>query len=267
MQYKLEHIYRKKSDCSYCISSYIAVDSILQDAAGKLMHDNISSNIEQLDENAKCTMKYYCLQMLQIPLLAEYGISQYTIHMNKELNNKNSINTIPTFLVDIWYSCATNTIKVVKMSEKPFIAVSYCWDSWGEQFCTNIKKTANNFNLYNAPYEVVLEKHADIILMLSKNRCAQYYIKMLNILLHSCYERYAWIDALCIPQYNENFIASELKNMGIYYYNCELCCIFLGKESNIIYDINKGNMPIWFTRAWTYQEYMLSKKCYRTKRR
>lgn len=36
----------------------------------------------------------------------------------------------------------------------------------------------------------------------------------------------------------------------------------MGTEQHIVADVNTGRVPKWFSRAWTYQEHMLSSRCF-----
>ena len=151
-------------------------------------------------------------------------------------------------------------IKIVK-TNKPYIAVSYCWEPWGEHLCKHIHEYAKDTKMHDASYRDVIDKHPCIIYTISEKYNIQEYIKMLNLLLHTCSERYVWIDALCIPQYSKKVLEFELKRIGLYYSNCSTCFVFMGNKSQIISDISAQIIPKWFTRAWTYQEHMLNNKC------
>lgn len=84
-------------------------------------------------------------------------------------------------------------------------------------------------------------------------------IKALQVCCELRHE-YAWIDALCIDQTGDSKEKEiEIQNMGKHFRNAEQCIIFpmgLDTSSHILHD---GKLPTWFGRAWTLQEYLLSK--------
>jgi hypothetical protein len=255
------HRFRKRtSGCSNYISSYIGVDSELHNAIGSTGVD-VPYDIDELEGDEQCTMRTYCVQLLQIPVIGEYRNNAYVATMNTDLNRNVECGT-PTFLVDIWLSCAKGSIEIVSIRDKAYIAVSYCWEPWGEQFRMDAERCAESRALHKAPLSTVLEEHPGLISSLSRTCDISGYMKILALLLRTCTERYAWIDALCIPQYNGGVLASELGRMGLYYSNCNLCFVLMGTEQDLIADVNTGSVPKWFSRAWTYQEHMLSSRCF-----
>lgn len=255
---KVHRYCKRTSACSSYISSYIAVDSELHNSVGTRL--DMPYDIEGLDGDELCTVRTYCVQMLQISVIGEYCNNEHVDIMNTELNRNVECGT-PTFVVDIWSSCAKGSIEIIRIKDRAFIAVSYCWEPWGEQFSIGAKRCAESRGLHEAPSSTVLEEHPGLISSFSRTCDVSGYMKILGLLLRTCTERFAWIDALCIPQYNGGVLASELGRMGLYYSNCSLSVVFLGMEQPIIADINEGCVPRWFTRAWTHQEHMLSSKC------
>lgn len=255
------HRYRKRtSDCSNYISSYIAVDSELHNTVESTRLD-VPFDIDELEGDDQCTMRTYCVQLLQIPVIGEYRNNIHVETANTDLNRNVECGT-PTFVVDIWSSCAKGLIEIVRITDKAYIAVSYCWEPWGEQFRIDAERCAESRALHKAPSSTVLEEHPGLISSLSRTCDISGYMKFLGLLLRTCTERYAWIDALCIPQYNWGVLTSELGRMGLYYSNCNLCFVLMGTEQHIIADVKTGSMPKWFSRAWTYQEHMLSSRCF-----
>ena len=261
---KVRRYNKPTSDCSSYISSHIDVHSTLHNVVGKLSFDQVPYDMDGVEGDEQCSPKTYCLHMLQIPLFAHRRDNPYVKEMNKELT-RNIDRGTPTFVVDIWTSCAKGLIEVVRMGDqsRDYIALSYCWQAWGERFRREAERSAIARGLDRAPASTVLEEHPALISSVSSS-CVDGsgYLKFLELLLHTCNERFVWIDALCIPQYNSNMVKSELGWMGIYYSNSSLCFVILGMEKQIVEDFtDEVTMPRWFTRAWTFQEHMLSSTC------
>lgn len=94
------------------------------------------------------------------------------------------------------------SVEIVRTTEKAYIAVSYCCEPWEEQFRLNAERCAESRALHKAPSSRVLEEHPGLISSLSRTCDVSGYMKIVALLCRTCTERYAWIDALCIPQCN-----------------------------------------------------------------
>lgn len=72
-----------------------------------------------------------------------------------------------------------------------------------------------------------------------------------------------WLDALCINQQDEEETNLEIQNMGAYYRLSAGCYVVthgIGAEFGFKPLDWAGNLPRWFTRAWTLQESILPDK-------
>ncbi|KAI5068728.1 hypothetical protein GOP47_0017073 [Adiantum capillus-veneris] len=87
---------------------------------------------------------------------------------------------------------------------------------------------------------------------------------MCRILVEKGGVRYAWHDGLCISQYDEEDVNDAIGHIGWIYTNAEDTIIFLhyaGQPMALI-GTGYGHIPLksrWHTRAWTFQEAVLSK--------
>lgn len=96
--------------------------------------------------------------------------------------------------------------------------------------------------------------------------CYQEFIKFLK-LLRSDGVDYVWYDVLCINQTDEKEKGDEIRHMAAYYrYNkgCYVLAHGMGKGYKLwlqaedsLKKESKQSIPRWFTRVWTFQEYVL----------
>ncbi|KAI5078728.1 hypothetical protein GOP47_0006399 [Adiantum capillus-veneris] len=85
------------------------------------------------------------------------------------------------------------------------------------------------------------------------------YIMDIFQLLHADGVRYIWFDALCINQTQEAEKSHEINNMGGFFSLTKGSYVVshgFGK-ANGLWGESIGCLPRWFTRVWTFQEFLL----------
>lgn len=86
------------------------------------------------------------------------------------------------------------------------------------------------------------------------------FVEFLNI-LHTDGVRSVWYDALCINQTDNEEKDKEIQRMGTYYAKSLGCYVVqhgIGKGFRLL--DNGDQLPEWFSRAWTFQEWVLPTK-------
>lgn len=91
----------------------------------------------------------------------------------------------------------------------------------------------------------------------SDESCYKMLIEFLQLLVGEGVKD-IWFDALCINQVDNEEKAKEIGNMGAYYGRSRGCYVILHGLGNG-YQLwgKEGALPRWFTRVWTFQEFML----------
>lgn len=184
-------------------------------------------------------------------------------------------STRPAYLIDVTNKCLVAGC----VSEAPFVALSY---RYGRSSIPTIDAAA---------LERLQEPHA-----LDAPECDGYLSPIIRhaIDLTSVIgERYLWADALCIPHANEELRSHELRMMGAIYANAIVtivaqdgdsqdglpglrgisppremyqCIIPFGSENLIVRNTGSFTLSLsnqrsdYHSRAWTYQEYRMSRR-------
>ncbi|KAF7541336.1 hypothetical protein G7054_g725 [Neopestalotiopsis clavispora] len=182
-------------------------------------------------------------------------------------------HTHPAWLIDVVKNCLVPGDGI-----SDFVALSY---RWGKATC--LQTELANLDELQQPGALLLPRFADLV-----SPVIQHTTKMIHVLG----ERYLWADALCIVQNDSEQTAQQLLLMGAIYAsakftvvatdgdasygipglkgisqprNLQQTIIPLGRKDAIIQRNNPkmSNLPEashYSSRAWTFQEFVLSKR-------
>ncbi|KAL3601198.1 hypothetical protein FPOAC2_05454 [Fusarium poae] len=177
----------------------------------------------------------------------------------------------PAWLIDTKDDCLTPGT-----TSKEYIALSY---RWGLSPAPQMDK--DTFNQMMVPGGLSKQK----VFLTPTVRHAIHTVRQLG-------ERYLWVDAICLPPDNIEQVSQQLQLMGSIYASAKLTIVALDGDANTGFQGLKGessprklsNLFPWkkdtnlllrdqpklsamdvqaseyFTRGWTYQEYMLSQR-------
>ena len=84
-------------------------------------------------------------------------------------------------------------------------------------------------------------------------------LEFLKILHEDGVEK-VWFDALCINQVDNEEKSRKILHMGAFYFHslgCYMMAHGFGRGFGIVDD--DGHIPLWFSRVWTFQEFLLPK--------
>ncbi|MCO5601011.1 hypothetical protein L7F22_055127 [Adiantum nelumboides] len=142
-----------------------------------------------------------------------------------------------------------------------FHVISHTWSLDVRKLSEDIGRKVSS-NSYNEAFQ-----SADF----RQNVCYGQLVDFLLLLANDGVER-VWFDALCINQKDDGEKGREVSNMGAYYSNSMGCYVLINgigqgyKAWKSYGGINRGEiieeMPRWFRRVWTFQEFLLPKKLY-----
>ncbi|MCO5590410.1 hypothetical protein L7F22_044379 [Adiantum nelumboides] len=81
-------------------------------------------------------------------------------------------------------------------------------------------------------------------------------------LLHADGVEYVWFDALCINQTQESEKSHEINNMGGFFSLSKGSYVLSHGfgNANALWGDSPGALPRWFTRVWTFQEFLLPQR-------
>lgn len=175
------------------------------------------------------------------------------------------MDTLPIRVIDIASTLAlskkTGGVSLLAPTGWDFHVISHTWSLDVRKLSEDIGRKVSS-NSYNEAFQ-----SADF----RQNVCYGQLVDFLMLLANDRVER-VWFDALCINQKDDGEKGKEVSNMGAYYSNSKGCYVLINgigqgyKAWKTYGGINRGEiieeMPRWFRRVWTFQEFLLPKKLY-----